>query len=106
MFHLYVKELFERDLKKLKEELKLYNQEDLWKIAPGTANSGGNLILHLAGNLRHFIGAVLGNTGYIRQRDLEFSEKNVSKSDLEALIDITIQEVNDTLSKLDTAVLN
>ena len=107
MFHLYVMSLYERELKKLKEELNLYhNQEDLWKIAPGTTNSAGNLILHLAGNLRHFIGAELGNTGYVRQRELEFSEKNVAKEDLDALIDVTIKEVNNTLSNLDPAILN
>ena len=106
MFHLDVMALYERELKKLKEELNLYNnQEDLWKLVPGTANSAGNLILHLVGNLRHFIGAVLGNTGYVRQRDQEFSDKNVDKRDLEALIDVTILEVNATLSKLDPAVL-
>jgi len=33
------------------------------------------LALHICGNLQHFVGAILGNTGYIRERDLEFTQK-------------------------------
>ena len=62
--------LFERDINKLIEELMLYkNEETIWKIKEGISNSGGNLTLHLLGNLNHFIGATLGNTGYVRHRD-------------------------------------
>jgi uncharacterized damage-inducible protein DinB len=106
MFHLYVSTILERDLNKLKEEIHQYNnQDDLWKVVPGIANSGGNLILHLVGNLRHFIGAVLGNTGYVRNRDLEFSTKNTSVAELDAMIEITIVEITTTLQQLDPLVL-
>jgi hypothetical protein len=44
-------------------------------IADGISNSAGNLCLHLIGNLNHFIGATLGNTGYVRNREQEFSSK-------------------------------
>lgn len=68
--------LFERDLKKVIEELKLYkNETDLWEIKSGISNSGGNLALHLLGNLNTYIGKNIGNTGYIRDRPLEFSAK-------------------------------
>src|SRR4030095_9614333 len=98
MLHNDVLAIFERDLLKLKEEIKLYkNSDDLWIVAPGTLNSGGNLALHLVGNLRHFIGAVLGNSGYVRDRDSEFSRKNLSAGDLTALIDTTLLEVNSAL---------
>lgn len=73
--------LFERDLKKVIEELKLYNNEtDLWEIKSGISNSGGNLALHLLGNLNTYIGKNIGNTGYIRDRPLEFSAKNIASS--------------------------
>ena len=78
-----LKELFERDLTKVIDEVTLYkNETDIWAVPPGISNSAGTLCLHLAGNLKHFIGAVLGKTGYVRQRDIEFSDRNVPKQDL------------------------
>lgn len=90
-------QLFERDLTKLKDELNAYETEEkLWAIAPGISNSAGNLALHLIGNLNHFIGAVLGNTGYVRQRDLEFSNKNIPREQI--LLDI--DKTKDVLNKV------
>lgn len=67
---------FERDLTTLKNELELYtNEQHLWLTDANIKNSAGNLCLHLIGNLNHFIGAVLGKTGYVRERDKEFTEK-------------------------------
>ena len=72
--------LFERDLDKLKEEILAYpDEKTLWKIDANIKNSGGNLALHIVGNLNHFIGALLGNTNYKRQRDKEFNDKNVPR---------------------------
>lgn len=93
--------LFNRDLKKLKTEVASYkNEENLWLLDKEISNSAGNLSLHLVGNLKHFIGAILGNTGYIRQRELEFSLKNVVKERLLNQIDDTILVVENTLNKL------
>ena len=88
-------EFFERDLNKLKEELILFkNEEDLWKIKGDVKNSAGNLFLHLNGNLNHFIGATLGNSGYVRERDKEFSSRNIPRekilSDLEKTISVVM----------------
>jgi len=94
-------EIFERDLLKLKEEISLYtNDDNLWKVEKQISNSGGNLALHLIGNLNHFIGATLGNTGYIRERDKEFSEKDVPAQQLLQAIDATIIIVRDTLNNM------
>ncbi len=91
--------LFERDLRKLREEINLYSDEkNIWVVEAGISNSAGNLCLHLLGNLNHFIGAVLGNTGYIRHRDDEFSLKNIPRSDVNAQIDATIMVVSKTLN--------
>jgi hypothetical protein len=71
---------YKRDLEKLKTEINLYNNENnLWIIDKNISNSAGNLCLHLIGNLNHFVGAILGKTDYIRNRDLEFSQKNHSQ---------------------------
>lgn len=75
--------LYNRDLDKLAEELKQYpSEESIWKVQEGIANSAGNLCLHLCGNLQHFIGAVLGKTGYVRNRDAEFASKNIPRATL------------------------
>lgn len=93
--------LFNRDLNKLKIEVASYkNEENLWLLDKEISNSAGNLSLHLVGNLNHFIGAILGDTDYIRQRELEFSLKNIKKEKLLNQIEDTILVVENTLNKL------
>lgn len=104
MVHQNLAEFFERDLLKLKEEIGLYQDEgSLWLVKEGISNSGGNLCLHLIGNLNHFIGATLGGSGYVRQRDLEFSQKHIPRSQLLREIDAVNIVVKETLHKLSTA---
>ncbi len=93
--------LFGRDLSKLIGEIDLYkNETDLWKIKEGISNSGGNLTLHLIGNLNHFIGATLGNTGYVRERDKEFSLKDIPRKKLVDDINNTSAVIANTFSSL------
>ena len=93
--------IYERDLNNLKKEINLYEDETkLWVLKDGITNSAGNLTLHLIGNLNHFIGALLGNSGYVRYRDGEFSSKNISRNDLNSKIDATIAIVTKTLQNL------
>ena len=101
-----LKALFRRDLNKLKEEISDYTLEaNLWLVKNDIRNSGGNLCLHLVGNLRHFVGTNLGNTDYIRQREHEFSLKDVPKAELLKMIDQTLQDVEHTLDQLTTEEL-
>jgi uncharacterized damage-inducible protein DinB len=94
-------ELFERDLQKLKTEIELYKaEENIWLVKEGIGNSAGNLCLHLVGNLSHFIGATLGNTGYVRHREDEFSLKNILRQDLITNIENCRLIVKNTLLKL------
>jgi uncharacterized damage-inducible protein DinB len=96
-----LKKVFIKDLEKLKEEISLYRDEQsLWKIEKEITNSAGNLCLHLVGNLNHFIGATIGNTGYIRNRDQEFAMKNVPQKDLLKMVEGTIAAVANTLSNV------
>jgi uncharacterized damage-inducible protein DinB len=93
--------ILERDLLKLKEEISLYsNESELWLVEEGIANSAGNLCLHLIGNLNHFVGAGLGDTGYERNRPAEFELKNVTKSKMLADIDATINVVKSVIANL------
>lgn len=99
--------LFERDIKRIEKELLAYeNEADMWKLVPGISNSAGNLALHLTGNLQHFIGAILGNTGYVRNREAEFNDKDVPRSELQAEIHKTSQAVLDTLGQLNPDALD
>lgn len=94
-------ELFNRDLDILTKEINLYSKESsLWLISPDIKNSAGNLCLHICGNLQHFIGAVLGNTGYVRNRDAEFSKKNVPKDELLNSVDKTKEVIVTVLESL------
>jgi uncharacterized damage-inducible protein DinB len=99
-----LKLLFKRDLEKLKTEIEKYqNDENLWRIEESIANSAGNLCLHLIGNLNTYIGAEFGKTNYIRQRNLEFSLKNIPKAELLQQIDHTMKVVELSLDKLTDA---
>jgi uncharacterized damage-inducible protein DinB len=93
--------LFEKELDTLTEEIKAYEQdEQLWKMADGISNSGGNLCLHLTGNLQHYIGATLGESGYIRNREAEFKLKNIPKLKLLEEIENSKRIVTDTLEQV------
>ena len=98
--------LFKKDLNKLRSEIELYKaEENIWKIEGNIANSAGNLCLHLVGNLNAFIGKELGRTDYVRNRELEFSLKNVPRKELLSKIDDTIQVVDQSLGNLDENTL-
>ena len=96
-----LKILFARDLKRLRNEIELYNNEDnLWEIEKNITNSAGNLCLHLIGNLNTYIGIEIGETDYIRNRELEFSLKHIPKADLLKNIDETILVIDSALNKI------
>lgn len=93
-----LKTLFLRDLNKLRKEIASYKEESkLWIIDKNIANSAGNLCLHLVGNINTYIGKELGGTDYIRDRDLEFSQKDIPQAELLKKIDDTILVVDKAL---------
>ena len=94
----WIASLMSRELASYSRELDLFPDEALiWATAPGVSNSAGNLALHVAGNLQHFVGATLGDTGYVRDRDFEFSARGLSREALHAELS--------TASRVVTAVL-
>ncbi|MBF4485166.1 MULTISPECIES: DinB family protein [unclassified Flavobacterium] len=96
-----LKSLFNRDLNKLKAEIESYQDENkIWAVDKNISNSAGNLCLHLIGNINTYIGAEIGKTTYIRDRPLEFSLKNIPKSELITKIEETIVVVNNTFDSL------
>ncbi len=95
-------EIFDRDLNKLKIEISSYeNESSLWLIKKDIKNSGGNICLHLIGNLKQFIGNILGKFDYIRDRDFEFGKKDIPKKDLVHEIEETKEIVLTSLRNLD-----
>lgn len=101
-----IQKILLRDLDTLEKEISLYpNTDALWLVPKGINNSAGNLCLHLCGNLQHFIGAVLGKSGYVRNRDLEFSTKGISGKDLVLQIIETKDAIRATLPQLSSDVL-
>jgi hypothetical protein len=79
-----------RELDALRRELEAYPDEaSIWRVAPGVANSGGVLTRHLCGNLQHYLGAVLGGSGYRRDRESEFKAPPVPRAALLAEIATT-----------------
>ena len=98
--------LFNRELNRLKNEITAYQREEnIWVVEKSISNSAGNLCLHLVGNLNHFIGSVYADNHYIRQRDLEFSLKNIPRAELIAKIDTAIEAVNKGLTVIPDAIL-
>lgn len=99
--------VYARELATLRMEVEAYPSDaDLWKLVPGIANSGGTLALHLAGNLQHFIGAVLAGNGYRRNRDAEFGDRDVPRAVILQHIDAAIGIVPKTIAGLGPDVLD
>jgi hypothetical protein len=101
MLNIVLTNFYERDIRKLIEEINLFkNEEDLWKTVGSVKNSSGNLALHIIGGLNHLIGATLGQTGYVRNRDREFIQKGVERKILVAQLEELILVINKTLGAL------
>ena len=94
-----IQRLITRELEGFRREIDLFpDEESIWRTAPGIANSAGNLAIHVCGGLRHFLGAVLGEDGYVRNRDEEFARRSGSRADVAAELTKTIAVVNEVLS--------
>lgn len=95
-----------RDLEGFSAELDGYPDDaSVWTDLPGFANSTGTLVLHACGNLRHFIGAVLGGSRYIRNRDLEFSTRDLPRAELHMLLAVTRDEIARAFDVIDPVML-
>ena len=100
-------DLLDRDIEKIKTEIEAFTDEEKIWISTGTIrNSVGNLCLHLTGALNHFIGAVLGNTGYIRNYEEEFTKKNIPTEQLLKDLEAAKIVVRNTLLDLSENDLN
>lgn len=93
--------LLRRDLRCFICEIEAFPDDaTLWQTVPGISNSAGNLALHVAGNLRHFVGAVLGGTGYVRDREREFARQEGTRAEVIAPLEAAAIEIEAGLSAL------
>jgi uncharacterized damage-inducible protein DinB len=90
-----------RDLDKVITEIEAFPDEaSLWRVQGEITNAAGTLALHLAGNLQHFIGALIGGTGYMRDREYEFAARDVTRAELLAGLHTARAVVEKVLSQL------
>jgi DinB superfamily len=101
-----VRRLLARELSSFAREIELFPDDaSVWKTAPGITNSAGNLALHACGNLKHFIGAVLGETGYVRNREAEFATRAGTREELVRELRWTRDVVEAVLPRVEPEVL-
>jgi len=98
---------FGRELATVRDELLAFpDTASIWAVPAGLPNSAGTLSLHIAGNLRWFIGAQLGGSGYVRDRDAEFSTRDMPRDALVRQIEAASDEVTRALATLDDGRLD
>jgi uncharacterized damage-inducible protein DinB len=96
-----IRVLLIREIEALIREVEhMPDDESLWKTLPGVTNSCGSLGLHVAGNLRHFVGHVLGGTSYVRDRDREFNQRSGTRDEVVAELKLAIEAVHRALVEL------
>ena len=96
-----------KNIDTLIQEISQYpDEQSLWVVEGNISNSAGNLALHLTGNLNFFIGTRIAENGYVRERDKEFSSKDVPKEDILAGLAAIKKVIEETVPALDAEKLN
>ncbi len=93
------------ELEKLRDEVREtagpLSEQELWTKTVEPGNSVGHLILHLTGNLNYFVGAQLGGTGYVRDREREFTEpRPLPKDEVLANLDAAVATFRRVVTQL------
>ena len=101
MLNRVLADFYERDIRKLIEELTLFeNEENLWRTLGSVKNSSGNLALHIIGGMNYLIGTSLAHSGYVRDRDQEFIQKGVERRELVAQLEVLIPMISRTVNTI------
>lgn len=101
-----VSTLLARELEGFKREIALFpDDESVWRTVPGVTNSAGNLAMHVAGGLLYLVGAVLGRSGYVRDREREFGRRSGSRAEVTAELDRALAVVREVLPRLSDEVM-
>jgi len=90
----------------VRECLVRLDDRQLWWRPHADSNAVGNLVLHVCGSSRHFLGRVVGGTGYERDRKAEFAQRGPRpRADLLRVLEETVAETDRVLGALDPARL-
>jgi len=90
-----------RELQTFIREIEAFPSDDsVWHTRRGVTNSAGNLALHICGNLQDFVGRVLGGTSYVRNRELEFSQREGTRASIVAELRTTIDVIKATMPEV------
>jgi hypothetical protein len=99
--------LLVRELEGFKRELALFpDDESVWRTVPGVTNSAANLALHVAGGLQYLVGAVLGGSGYVRDRDAEFNRRSGTRAEVSVELDRALAVVREVMPRLPARVID
>lgn len=80
---------------RIQECLRRLSEEQIWARGSEGENAVGNLVLHLAGNVRQWIGSGVGRLPDVRDRDAEFAARGlISREELGNRLDQTVKEAN------------
>jgi hypothetical protein len=76
------------------------SDDHIWLRPYPYGNSIGHLLLHLTGNLNYYIGAQIANSGYVRDREVEFTDQGrKTKEALLKAFEDTMVMVQDTIAR-------
>ena len=101
-----VRTLLLRELRAIRRSVEAYPDDaSLWAQPAGLPNAGGTIALHVAGNLQHYVGTLLGGTGYVRDRDAEFARRDVPRAEILAGLDAAAAAVDAALAERPDAPL-
>lgn len=106
MLRATVRTVLLRELRALRRTVEAYPDDAaLWAHPPGVPNAGGTIALHVAGNLQHYVGRLLGGTGYVRDRDAEFARRDVPRDEILSELDAAAAAVDAALAERPDAPL-
>lgn len=101
-----VRRLLTRDLETFAREVELFpDDQALWRTLPGVTNSAGALARHVCGNLKHYLGHVLGGSAYLRNRDAEFAAREGARSEAARELRETMAVLAEALQSLPESAL-
>ena len=86
------------NLARIRELASPLTEKQFWTKPFPYGNSFGHLVLHLTGNLNYYIGAQIANSGYVRDREREFSDASPpSKEEALKQLDAAVAMVMETI---------
>jgi hypothetical protein len=82
------------------------SDDELWSTAGNIPNSIGTLARHVTGNLNHHFGAAILKSGYVRIRDREFTDRDISRTQVIADLQAAAQIARQALDAVDEQALD